>query len=503
MQRALAAIEVFAHFCRRERARGATRSTRSRRARSATPTNADEFLDRARPRPACAVRVLSREEEARYGYLAAVNSTTLVRRRRARPRRRLDAARARRQRGSRRELDSWPLGAVRMTERFLADDEPRQAQAAARAAGARRVQARRAPWAGAAPARGSSASAARCATSPPPRSARPAGRRVRRPGLHRSRATRSTSSSRSSPSCRPPSAAGVAGHQAGARRPHPRRARSWSQRRPRRRRLRRHRGHRGGPARGRLLRALPRARRPPLFDDVRRASVVNLAAQYECPTTTRTSSTSPTRARALRRARSRRRAPRRPGRARAAVGGGDAARHRHDDRLRRPPQALALPHPQRGPARLRAREVALIAQAVRYHRKGMPVARRRSPALADRATRTGSRALRALLRLAEDLERSRDQLVRDAHVALDDGDVRLDLVADGDARSRAGPPRARASSSTARSAAGSSFASEPRRLRPRSGGRGGGERRAVGVERVHVLAHGAIRPSRTVNTPMQ
>ena len=40
----------------------------------------------------------------------------------------------------------------------------------------------------------------------------------------------------------------------------------------------------------------------------------------------------------------------------------------------------------------------------------------------------------ALLRLAEDLERSRDQLVRAAHVAVDDGTVRLDLDSDGDDR---------------------------------------------------------------------
>jgi exopolyphosphatase/guanosine-5'-triphosphate,3'-diphosphate pyrophosphatase len=40
----------------------------------------------------------------------------------------------------------------------------------------------------------------------------------------------------------------------------------------------------------------------------------------------------------------------------------------------------------------------------------------------------------ALLRLAEDLERSRDQLVREAHVSLDDGRVRVGLVSDADAR---------------------------------------------------------------------
>jgi exopolyphosphatase / guanosine-5'-triphosphate,3'-diphosphate pyrophosphatase len=39
----------------------------------------------------------------------------------------------------------------------------------------------------------------------------------------------------------------------------------------------------------------------------------------------------------------------------------------------------------------------------------------------------------ALLRLAEDLERSRDQLVREAHVAVDNGAVRLDLVSDSEA----------------------------------------------------------------------
>ena len=39
-----------------------------------------------------------------------------------------------------------------------------------------------------------------------------------------------------------------------------------------------------------------------------------------------------------------------------------------------------------------------------------------------------------LLRLAEDLERSRDQLVREAHVGLEAGRVRVGLVTDSDAR---------------------------------------------------------------------
>ncbi len=39
--------------------------------------NAPAFLAQARARTSLPIRVLSREEESRYGYLAAVNSTTL------------------------------------------------------------------------------------------------------------------------------------------------------------------------------------------------------------------------------------------------------------------------------------------------------------------------------------------------------------------------------------------------------------------------------------------
>ena len=80
------------------------------------------------------------------------------------------------------------------------------------------------------------------------------------------------------------------------------------------------------------------------------------------------------------------------------------------------------------------REVALIGQAVRYHRKGMPVAGPVRAARAIKGDEERLRALSALLRLAEDLERSRDQLVRAAHVAVDDGTVRLELDSDGDDR---------------------------------------------------------------------
>jgi exopolyphosphatase / guanosine-5'-triphosphate,3'-diphosphate pyrophosphatase len=86
-------------------------------------TNRDEFLDRAREATRLRIEVLSAEEEARLGYVAAVNTSTLtdggvleigggslqlvgVRDRRAQA------------------LASLPLGAVRLTEQFLPGDGP-------------------------------------------------------------------------------------------------------------------------------------------------------------------------------------------------------------------------------------------------------------------------------------------------------------------------------------------------------------------------------------------
>jgi exopolyphosphatase/guanosine-5'-triphosphate,3'-diphosphate pyrophosphatase len=78
------------------------------------------------------------------------------------------------------------------------------------------------------------------------------------------------------------------------------------------------------------------------------------------------------------------------------------------------------------------REVALVGQAARYHRKGSPGFGPFGPLM-----RKGDEALlgriSTLLRLAEDLERPRDQLVREAHADVDDGRVELRLVTDGDA----------------------------------------------------------------------
>jgi exopolyphosphatase / guanosine-5'-triphosphate,3'-diphosphate pyrophosphatase len=122
IERALATLDVFAHFCRASGLRGndvdavATSAIRD-------AENSESFLARARERAGLPIRVLSREAEARYGYLAAVNSTTLsdgcvldlgggsmqlVR----------VAGRLARKSGS------WRVGTVRMSERFLPANGP-------------------------------------------------------------------------------------------------------------------------------------------------------------------------------------------------------------------------------------------------------------------------------------------------------------------------------------------------------------------------------------------
>jgi exopolyphosphatase/guanosine-5'-triphosphate,3'-diphosphate pyrophosphatase len=122
MRRALATLDVFDHFCR---AAGLSAHSVDALATSAIrdAENAPGFLQLARERTSIPIRVLSREEEARYGYLAAVNSTTLT-----------DGCVLDLGGGSLQlvrvvdrvahELGSWRLGAVRMTERFLPANGP-------------------------------------------------------------------------------------------------------------------------------------------------------------------------------------------------------------------------------------------------------------------------------------------------------------------------------------------------------------------------------------------
>jgi exopolyphosphatase / guanosine-5'-triphosphate,3'-diphosphate pyrophosphatase len=122
MQRALATLDVFAHFCQAAGLEGrAVDAVATSAIRDAE--NAAEFLERARERTDLPIRVLSREQEARYGYLAAVNSTTLS-----------DGCVLDLGGGSLQlvrvvarlahEAGSWQLGSVRMTERFLPGTGP-------------------------------------------------------------------------------------------------------------------------------------------------------------------------------------------------------------------------------------------------------------------------------------------------------------------------------------------------------------------------------------------
>jgi exopolyphosphatase/guanosine-5'-triphosphate,3'-diphosphate pyrophosphatase len=111
LARALETIELYAHFCRATGIED-VRAVATSAIRDAT--NRDELLKRA----ALDVEVLSPEDEAYYGYLAAVNSTTLA------DGVALDlgggSLQLTRVAGRRAAaMRSWPLGAVRMTERFL------------------------------------------------------------------------------------------------------------------------------------------------------------------------------------------------------------------------------------------------------------------------------------------------------------------------------------------------------------------------------------------------
>jgi exopolyphosphatase / guanosine-5'-triphosphate,3'-diphosphate pyrophosphatase len=150
MERGLRALEQFAAACEQA---GLAPEQIDAVATSAIrdAENGAEFLSRVRERAKLDVRVLSREQEARYGYLAAVHSTTLR-----------DGCVLDLGGGSlqlvrvagriARESGSWRLGAVRMTERFLAEEGPsrpakRSQRKALQAHVARKLE-RGAPWLG-------------------------------------------------------------------------------------------------------------------------------------------------------------------------------------------------------------------------------------------------------------------------------------------------------------------------------------------------------------------
>jgi len=121
MERALETIDLFAHFCR---ATGIEQVRPLATSAIREASNRNAFVKTAKERAGLDIEVLSREEEARYGYLAVVNSTTLadgvaldigggsMQLTRVRKRLATDAR-------------SWRLGAVVVTERFLDADRIR------------------------------------------------------------------------------------------------------------------------------------------------------------------------------------------------------------------------------------------------------------------------------------------------------------------------------------------------------------------------------------------
>ncbi|HUB73031.1 MAG TPA: Ppx/GppA phosphatase family protein [Solirubrobacteraceae bacterium] len=434
MERALATLDVFAHFCRASGlAAGEVDAVATSAIRDAE--NAQRFLERARECLGLPIRVLSREQEARYGYLAAVNSTTLADggvldlgggslqlvRVRARA---LDAS------------GSWPLGTVRMSERFLPPNGPakrkqleelraflaeRLAQARWLASDAEQGVAGRLVGIGGT-VRNLAAAAQRAAGLP---SNGVQGMLVRRDALERliERLAELPAAERASvPGIKPARAdlilaGAVAVHSVLARGGFEALETTEA-------------GLREGVFFERFLgTAAEGAGGQPLFADVRRASVLNMAAQYEVDM----EHTEHVAALAL-------------GMfdelARLGLHGGDtrerellwAACMLHDigmsidyDDHHKHSRYLILNGALPGFTPV---ETAIVAQAARYHRKGMPTP---GPLAALFGEGDAARLDRCatLLRLAEDLERSRDQLVRDTSLALHNGSVELRLIAEG------------------------------------------------------------------------
>jgi exopolyphosphatase/guanosine-5'-triphosphate,3'-diphosphate pyrophosphatase len=431
MRRALATLDVFAHFLR---ASGLGADAVDAVATSAIrdAENADGFLERARECLGLAIRVLSREEEARYGYLAAVNSTTLaqgcVLDLGGGSLQLVDVA----QRLARRS-GSWPLGTVRMSERYLPPNGPAKRkqleELRAHVAGALEG-ASWLPGAGRAADGGrlvgiggtvrNLAAAAQRAAGLPSNGVQ--GMVIGRDALDQlvQRLAALPASERASvPGIKPARAdlilAGAVVVQAVLETGGFESLETTEA------------GLREGIFFERLLAGCEQ----PLFDDVRRTSVLNMAAQYHVD----------------------------PGHTRhvaqLALGMFDElARlglHDGDARERELLWAASMLHdigmsidyddhhkhsrylilngalPGFSPV-----ETAIVAQAARYHRKGMPVPGPMAALFGEGDAERLDRCA-ALLRLAEDLERSRDQLVRRTSLALCDDEVELRLIADGDA----------------------------------------------------------------------
>ena len=431
MRRALATLDVFSHFCR---AAGLDAGSVDAVATSAIrdAENAEEFLERARGRLRLPIRVLSREQEARYGYLAAVNSTTLgdgsvldlgggsLQLVRVRGRLTTDTG-------------SWPIGTVRMSERFLPPNGPAKRRQLEELRDHVAAELAQAPWLAdggdgadgggrlvgiGGTVRNLAAAAQRAAGLP---SNGVQGMVIARESLDElvARLAALPAAERASvPGIKPARAdlilAGAVVVQgvllAGGFD-----ALETTEA-----------GLREGVFFERLLAGHER----PLFDDVRRESVRNMAAQYSADGehTEHVATLALGMFDEL-----------------AALGlhDGDAREREllwaacmlHDvgmsidyDDHHKHSRYLIL---NGGLPGFTPVETAIIAQAARYHRKGMPAAGPMSSLFGEGDLARLDRCA-TLLRLAEDLERSRDQLVRATHLELHDGEVELRLIADGE-----------------------------------------------------------------------
>jgi exopolyphosphatase / guanosine-5'-triphosphate,3'-diphosphate pyrophosphatase len=425
MERALETIELFAHFCRAAGIED-VRPVATSAIRDAT--NREDFLSAAGERSGLVIEVLSPEEEARYGYLAAVNSTTLS-----------DGVALDLGGGSlqlthvakRKALDarSWPLGAVRMTERFLEGDKAKRKQLGA-LRGHVRFEIATAEWLADAGTNGGRlagiggtvrnlASAAELAADKPSFGVQGylLGRKALDDLVDRL-ADLSPAERGKVPGIKPERGdlilAGALVVQtvmdAGGFD-----ALEVTE---------------AGLREGVFYSTLLEGRDPPLFDDVRRDSVRNLAAQYGADFA-HTEHV-----------------------ARLALGMwdalGEAGMHPLEPRERELLWAAAMLHDigtavdyddhhkhsrylilNAGLPGYTTRETALIGQLARYHRKGNPslgpfaaLAEDGDEALVTRGA--------ALLRLGEHLERSRDQAVHEVRVDVRNGGVELRLEADED-----------------------------------------------------------------------
>jgi exopolyphosphatase / guanosine-5'-triphosphate,3'-diphosphate pyrophosphatase len=409
MDRALETVELYAHFCR---ATGIDDVQAVATSAIRDATNRDEFLERA----ALDVRVLSTEEEAFYGYLAAVNSTTLsngvaldigggsmqltlVKDREAR------------------DMRSWPFGAVRMTERFLARDplKPKHLKALREHVGAALDEA---PWlATAGDLAGIGGTVRNLGTAAMLRQELPAfgvqGFPLTKKVLDdmiEDFAEMSPAERGKVPGIKPERGdlilAGAMVVQAVME------AGGFDAMEV----------TEAGLREGVFFSQLLKHRDPPLFNNVRRASVRNLAAEYDQdnPHTRHVAELALTMWDAL--------------------GTGDpverellwAAAMLHDigmsidyDDHHKHSRYLIL---NAGLPGFSPRETALIGQMTRYHRKGNPTMGQFS-ALAEDGDEEMLTRCAAVLRVAEQLERSRDQAVDRVRVKVDNGRVELALDA--------------------------------------------------------------------------